>query len=418
MTLTTTKAVAPAAATRKETARAAANAALDAAAAHETVEEAERTIKLANEVQKAQAKQRASLAGQGLRTAPGPIATGGATGLAAFAAYKKGSLAPWWLHKGVCDAWELDPFGTELRLITVSENATYTLLQDGEPTGVVRVSQPGYVGGPAAVESEMAWLAALHDVEGVNVVDDIPTAAGPALAMIADEGGTAWACVCTSFVKGAVLENLPDPSAWYGTIGTWSALFHQHSRSWKKPEWFERFTWDTTDMVGEHPRWGRWENAALTPEEFALFKLAEEQALEVIDRIPRDENTWGLIHADLRPSNIIAADDGTPTVIDFDDSGYSFFLYDYAAALSFVEHKPYAPKMAQEWVAGYQKVAPLSTGDLAAASALSMIRRLQMVGWTTNHYADALPDGLYDEQVPGTVECARRYLENPLWLLS
>lgn len=413
MTLTTTTPTHPAA-TRKDPA----TAALDATTAHEAVREAERAIKLASDVQKAEAKQRAALAGQGLRTTPGPTAAGGATGLAAFAAYKKGSLAPWWLHKGVCDAWALDPFGTELRLITVSENATYTLLQDGEPTGVVRISQPGYVGGPAAVESEMAWLAALHSVEGVNVVDDIPTAAGPALAMIADEGGTSWACVCTSFVEGAVLENLPDPSAWYRTIGTWSALFHQHSRSWEKPEWFERFTWDTTDMVGEHPRWGRWENAVLTPDEFTLFKRAETQALAVIDRIPRTERTWGLIHADLRPSNIIAANDGTPTVIDFDDSGYSFFLYDYAAALSFVEHKPYAPKMAQEWVAGYQKVALLSASDLAAASALSMIRRLQMVGWTTNHYADALPEGLYDEQVPGTVACARRYLENPLWLLS
>ena len=46
------------------------------------------------------------------------------------------------------------------------------------------------------------------------------------------------------------------------------------------------------------------------------------------------------LDADLRPSNIIRADNGDLTVIDFDDAGYSWYLYDYASSLSFVEHKP------------------------------------------------------------------------------
>lgn len=386
--------------------------------ARKAVEAAERTTAFAAEVRTATAKQEENLTSRGLREVPNLPATGGATGLAQFDAYRKGSLAPWWLHEGVCKAWAFDPFGTQIRLITVSENATYAIYQDDEPFGVLRVSQPGYVGGPDAVESEMAWLSALHEVEGVNVVDDIPTASGSAVTTIADEAGTQWACVVTSFVEGAVLENLEDPSAFYRTIGRWTALFHRHSRSWRKPEGFKRFTWDIPDMIGRTPRWGRWEDRELTDEEYGLFKKAEDAALDVIACMPRTNETWGLIHADLRPSNIIAADDGTLTIIDFDDSGYSYFLYDFAAALSFVEHEPYAPAMAKAWIAGYQEIEPLSDQDLQCACALSMIRRLQMVGWTTNHYADALPDGLYDAQVPGTVTVARNYLRNPLWLLS
>lgn len=42
-----------------------------------------------------------------------------------------------------------------------------------------------------------------------------------------------------------------------------------------------------------------------------------------------------------------------------------------------------------------------------------MLRRLQMVGWTRNHYRDAVPAGLADEQIPGTKVCAYRYLETP-----
>ena len=50
-------------------------------------------------------------------------------------------------------------------------------------------------------------------------------------------------------------------------------------------------------------------------------------------------------------------------------------------------------------------------------SALSMIRRLQMLGWTTNHREDALPEGLAAEQAAGTVQCARNYLADTQWLL-
>ena len=379
---------------------------------------AERALATATEVQEAEARQEAERQTPGLRMPPALKASGGASGLAAFAAYSKGSLAPWWLFQGVCDEWGFDVFVTELRLITVSENATYAVMVNEKPFGVLRVSQPGYVGGPIAVASEIAWVNALHDVEGVSVVEAIPTASGFPVATISDEAGTEWACVCTNFVEGVVLENLPDPSAFYRTIGRWAALFHQHARTWRKPGGFHRFAWDVPDMVGARPRWGRWEDVDLATGERALLERAQDEALAVLAQVPKTNSTWGLIHADLRPSNVIAGADGTLTVIDFDDCGYSYFLYDYAAALSFVEHEPYAPAMAREWMAGYQEVAPLSEKDRACASALSMIRRLQTLGWTTNHYADALPDGLFDAQAPGTVHCAECYLKNHTWLLD
>ena len=93
-------------------------------------------------------------------------------------------------------------------------------------------------------------------------------------------------------------------------------------------------------------------------------------------------------------------------------------MYDFAAALTFVEHKPYAPAMAQRWVEGYRSVGKLNDSSLDLACALSMLRRLQMIGWSRNHYRDALPDGLLDEQVPGTKVVAERYLENPRWLFE
>lgn len=337
--------------------------------------------------------------------------------LAVFDALSAGAPAPYWLHRGVCAAWGLDPERVDMPLITVSENATFRLDLDDAPVGVVRVSQPGYVGGIDAIASELAWLGALHDLDDVRLIDPVPTVRGPFTAVVRDTRGNGWACVSTRFIDGEVLENLDDPSAAYRTIGRWTAMFHGHSRMWHRPRGFTRFTWSLEDMVGPGARWGRWENATTDADELALLGEAQEAALAILATLPVDAASWGLIHADLRPSNILAGADGL-TIIDFDDCGFGYYLYDYAAALSFVEHAPYAPQMARAWVAGYREVAPLTERDLLHASALSMMRRLTMLGWTTNHRADALPDGLFDAQLPGTCEVARRFLASPTWLLD
>lgn len=338
--------------------------------------------------------------------------------LSAFGGLTKGSPAPHWLFRGVCGAWGIEPEHAELNLITVSENATFVLLLDGRPEGVVRVSQPGYVGGPEAVASEIAWLAALHEIDGVRLIDPVPTVRGTFVTKIRDLNGVGWMVVSTKFVEGTVLEDLADPSRYYRTIGEWSAKFHEQSRHWNRPFGFKRFNWGISDMVGASPRWGRWETADLSDTDRHLCERALDAALAVMNTYPRNSHTWGLIHADLRPSNIIRADNGDLTVIDFDDAGYSWYLYDYASSLSFVEHKPYAPQLAKAWLDGYVSVAgPMSSEELHVMSALSMIRRLQMLGWTTNHREDALPEGLAAEQAAGTVQCARNYLADTQWLL-
>lgn len=342
-----------------------------------------------------------------------------AVSLSTFNDLTKGSPAPFWLFQGVCGAWGIEPDRAELNLITVSENATFLLLIDDKPEGVVRVSQPGYVGGPEAVASEISWLNALHEINGVRLINPVPTVRGTFVTKIRDSHGVGWMVVSTKYVEGTVLEDLDNPAPFYETIGAWAAKFHEQSRQWKPPFGFRRFHWDICDMVGEAPRWGRWETANLSTPERQICSSALDKALAVMASAPRNKTTWGLIHADLRPSNIIRGNNAELTIIDFDDAGYSWYLYDYASSLSFIEHEPYATNLAKSWVRGYESVAGIfSDEDLEIMSALSMIRRLQMLGWTTNHREDALPDGLWAAQAAGSVYCAEQYLDNTRWLLK
>jgi Ser/Thr protein kinase RdoA (MazF antagonist) len=334
-----------------------------------------------------------------------------------FATSAKGTSAPGWLVAGIVRAWNLDPALASVDLITVSENATFLVAIGGIPVAVTRVARPGYMAGSAEFESEVAWVAALAGSEYVRVPRGIPTVDGSYVAVIVDDQGVSWSCVSYSYVAGSILEDVADPVPYYREIGRTTAHLHDHAGAWTPPPGFRRHSWATADMVGPTCRWGMWQEVPFTAAEHNLLESAERAALATIADAPRTPTDWGLIHADLRPSNIMI-DDSALTVIDFDDCGYSWYLYDFASALSFMEHVDDAPTMAQEWVEGYSEVRPLSRTDEQLACALSMIRRLQMLGWTTTHREDALPPVLWAAQRDGTLAVAEKYRRSPTWLLD
>lgn len=336
--------------------------------------------------------------------------------LAVFDELSKGAPAPSWLRDGIVAAWGFAA-DAAVTLITVSENATFLVTEHGLPTAVTRVARPGYMGDALAFESELAWVAALAADGVARVPTGLTTTAGTYVATVPDHAGTTWTCVSFAFIDGEVLEDLADPVPFYAEIGRTTALLHEHAARWRAPQPFRRHAWTLPDMLGETSRWGRWEDADLAPGEVALLDRAQAAALDALADAHPGGAGWGLIHADLRPSNLMT-DGLTLTVIDFDDCGYGWFGYDFAAALTFLEHVPHAPTMATEWLAGYEQVRPLTAEQLRQACALSMVRRLQMLGWTTTHRADALPPELWAQQTSGTVEVAARYLRRRTWLIS
>ncbi|WP_165372779.1 phosphotransferase enzyme family protein [Pengzhenrongella frigida] len=334
-----------------------------------------------------------------------------------FESLARSAPAPDWLFAGIVRAWCLDPVRTTVTMITVSENATFLVASDGAPIAVTRVARPGYMADAAAFESEVAWVSTLSSSGLVPVPQGLPTVDGSFVAVVPDERGVTWWCVSYSYVAGTILEDVTDPVPYYREIGRTTALLHDHAARWTPPAGFRRHSWELTDMVGPGCRWGHWQDVGYEPDELAIVAAAEAAALASLAGAPRTADTWGLIHADLRPSNIMIDADRL-TVIDFDDCGFSWFLYDFASALTFMEHMVDAGTMATRWIEGYTQVRPLSPAQLRLGCDLSMIRRLQMLGWTTTHREDALPPALWSAQKSGTLEVAQRYLRSPTWLID
>lgn len=347
-----------------------------------------------------------------VRLAPG----GPAQDVAGLLRLPRGTAAPIWLAAAVADHWGL-PEGARITLLAVSENATFRVDAPDGARLVLRVQRPGYVAGAAAVESELSWVEAIARDTDVTVPVALPGRDGARVLTVPAPGGSVALVVAFPFVEGEVLEDVADPLDWFATIGRTTARLHRHTRAWARPAGFTRFSWELADMVGPACRWGSWTAARLEPGERRLLEDAEAAALSIVGELGHDPGDWGLIHSDLRPSNIMV-DGGRLTVIDFDDSGFGWYLYDFAAAMTWLDHRPDAPGLAQAWVAGYRGELPFTAADARRACAFNMLRRLMMLGWCTTHRPDAVPAEIRGRVTELTCVVADRYLTHPLWLLE
>ena len=98
-------------------------------------------------------------------------------------------------------------------------------------------------------------------------------------------------------------------------------------------------------------------------------------------------------------------------VIDFDDSGFAWFMYDFATTVSFMEDHPRVPELRDAWLDGYRSVAPLAADDEAELDTFVMLRRLLLVAWIGSHHTFATEAAeLGAGFTTGTCALAERYL--------
>src|SRR5690606_27414476 len=98
----------------------------------------------------------------------------------------------------------------------------------------------------------------------------------------------------------------------------------------------------------------------------------------------RTTANFGLIHADMRLANLLV--DGTEvTLIDFDDCGSCWLLYDLAASLSFIETRSDLDELIAAWRAGYEAERMLGPDDVAMIGPMIMLRRMALTAWIGSH---------------------------------
>jgi Ser/Thr protein kinase RdoA (MazF antagonist) len=114
----------------------------------------------------------------------------------------------------------------------------------------------------------------------------------------------------------------------------------------------------------------------------------------------------------MRLANLLV-EGGRVTLIDFDDCGFGWFMYDFAAAISFHERDTQAPVWRRRWLAGYRRVRALSAADLAALDTMILLRRMALLAWIGSHGETELAQAQAPRFAAATAELALPYLARP-----
>jgi len=306
-------------------------------------------------------------------------------------------------HWGVPDS--------EPRLISHRENAVFAVTMADGQKAALRLHRPGY-NSIEEIEWELWWTDTLAN-SGFPAPKPVATPKGALLVSLSD-GRVA---TVISWVEGRPIglsEQLlagstTDQISLYRNVGALLARLHNATDNIDFPQDFARRHWDIAGLLGDRPLWGRfWEHPALTPEAVRLIQAARAKAIADLAEYSRDDRTFGLIHADALRENVFIGPDGL-TLIDFDDSGFGYRMFDLAVAVSQSIEDEIYPKICTAVLDGYDTVRPLRSDDRTRLPLFALLRTFASLGWIVPRVpAD---DPAHDKFIHRAVLQCNRYLD-------
>jgi Ser/Thr protein kinase RdoA (MazF antagonist) len=305
------------------------------------------------------------------------------------------------------------PAGLAVKMVNLSENATYSVQAPDGRRWALRIHRDGYHS-RAAIASELAWLQSLRECRVVVTPMPVPGRDGEIVQIVGHPRLKAPRHIVLSEwetgVEPGIGEDLARP---FEILGEVAARMHRHAREWQRPTWFTRPTWNFETSLGEKgPHWGRWRDGMGVDAQIAtLFGRTVDVIEKRLAAYGQDSSRFGLIHCDMRLANLLIDGDAVK-VIDFDDCGFSWYMYDAATPVSFYEHEPQVPDLIESWKVGYRKALDLPVAEEAEIPTFVMLRRLLLIAWVGSHAETDLARSMGLSYTQGAAGLCDAYLSN------
>jgi Ser/Thr protein kinase RdoA (MazF antagonist) len=309
---------------------------------------------------------------------------------------------------------------TPVTLIKHRENAVFMVTDPAASARyALRVHRAGYHS-EAELRSELAWMRAL-DADGVLTPPVVAGLDGDILQRVrTDDPGVARHADLFGWVDGTPLGAIEDAAASdvdqlrasLELVGALAGRVHNHSEAWIPPPGFMRPVWDEAGICGDAPIWGPF--TALpqltSPQRAALVASARKLSASMLE-FGKENDRYGLIHADFLPENLLVRDDGI-RILDFDDCGYGWHLFDVATALFFHLGETTFTDARTSLIAGYRTTRALPDAHLEMLPAFLLARGLTYVSWVTSRRETETARALSAEIIEGVTALASEFLSS------
>ena len=298
-----------------------------------------------------------------------------------------------------------------LTLLKHRENAVFAVQEPNNGNKcALRVHRVGYQTAES-INSELKWMQALREGD-IQTPKPIAGVDGRFVQTVSvPEVPEACHCSVMSWVDGKPLTD-DNPLESYRLLGQINARFHQHAKNWTIPDGFERQVWDEEGICGVKPLWGHFKDlAVLENEQLDLLYQAREVMLKRLEHYGKGPDRYGLIHADLMAENIILQNN-TPCIIDFDDSGFGWFMYDLATLMTFNVADDNFDDILGAWIEGYRSQENLSDEDLAELPTFMVARCFVGLGWINTRKETPFAQQFTDDIVLLACMLAQKLIES------
>lgn len=304
-----------------------------------------------------------------------------------------------------------------LDLIKHRENAVFRVEKDGFQAAL-RLHRHGYHTNDE-LRSELQWMQALSGV-GVMVPEVIPAESGELFINYSADGLPGELQIDLfewidgrplGSVEGGVADKA-EVEATYGAIGELAARVHNQAVSWAMPRGFVRHAWDAEGLAGENPFWGRfWNLESASKSETELLERGRDRVFADLSSVPKSPGTYSMIHADFAPENVMV-DGADVRLIDFDDAGFGWHLFELATSLYFIQGEPCFEQAKEALIAGYRKYRQLADEELEMLPLHFLARGFTYIGWVHTRHETETARELTPMLLASACELAEDYLKN------
>lgn len=289
-------------------------------------------------------------------------------------------------------AWGLQ--SARCKLVSAVENIVFRVEPDGGQALVLRLHRSWYHNLEELI-SERQWTHALSDC-GISAPVPVQALDGRDYVLVEDNvSGEARYAGMIQWVEGEMLAytiaNSDDFMDHFRRLGQIAARIHNQASAWEPPSGFTRHSLDADGLMGLSPFWGPfWASPDATTSEQARLEQLRMMIHDVLLKLESGPATYSMIHADLHPRNLVVDGDRLH-IIDFDDAGFGWHMYDLAVGVFDYHGHPRFPEIVDAVFEGYREIRSLDTESAALLPIFLLARTLALIGWLADRPEVAKP---------------------------